>query len=489
MTSSSDTGLPILLREIVQKRRDFGTAIRLNGSTSYVNLGNGNPFAGDFFVHMRVKWFGPTATFQHLLSKRTSYGPTTMMFDLAIHNTTGAIIQDTGSSALDTGFTLPIGKWVDLVYTHDGRDKVYINSQLEYQTTDRIMGTGTDAPITIGAVDTPLAEFFNGEIDEIVIGIGNPTWKDVVAMDAKSKFTSDSESEGIYAPWTQLECNEGFGTTLVDSSGNGNDGTLVNCEYSSNVFLKTGGLGMVLPNSISGLVAHYKADSGVYSDAGTTLAVDQDTVQQWNDKSINANNVTQATAGNRPKYVADAINGKPALLFSNARADVLAIADNASISLTKRVHMFAVVKPTTIISTAGIICKDTGALSNPEYAIWLSNGAININLTSAGNTNIGSTANLTAIAGSEYIVEGSYNLININTWQNGELSFTVATNSNGMGDTTGDLRIGAQKATFSTRSFDGYIAEIIIFDRELSSDERVGVEKYLSNKYGITLNI
>jgi len=239
MASSTDTGLPILTSEIRQQLRDFGTGLRFDGSTSYISLGTGNPFSSDFYISMWVKWFGSTGNFQHLLSKRTSYGASTMMFDLAIHNTTGAIIQDTGSSALDTGFILPKGRWAHLCYVHDGRDEVYVDCQMEYTTTDRTMGTGTTAPITIGGVDTPITEFFYGEIDEVVIGIGNPSWKDVVAMKAKYKYTSDSLSEGTFAPYAYYKCDEGSGTTLVDSSGNDITGTLSGVTYSSNVVMKT----------------------------------------------------------------------------------------------------------------------------------------------------------------------------------------------------------------------------------------------------------
>lgn len=237
-------GQPVSLSEISQKRRDFGTALRFDGSTTYATLGTGNPFTGSFYISMRLKWFGPTATYQHILSKRTSYGASTMMFDLAINTpgTSNEFIFDTGNVTLSTGCVPPTGIWSHLCWVHDesvNYESLYLNCQREYITTKRTLGTGTTAPIVLGGVDTPKAEFFYGEQDEVVIGIGNPSWRDVVAMDAKSKFTSDSESDGIYAPWTLLNCDEGSGTTLIDSSGNGNGGTLVNTTYSSNVFMKT----------------------------------------------------------------------------------------------------------------------------------------------------------------------------------------------------------------------------------------------------------
>jgi hypothetical protein len=70
-----------------------------------------------------------------------------------------------------------------------------------------------------------------------------------------------------------------------------------------------------MPVSLSAVTAWYKADAGVYSDAGTTPAADGATVQQWNDQSGNGNHATQATSGSRPAYRATAHNGRPVLQF------------------------------------------------------------------------------------------------------------------------------------------------------------------------------
>lgn len=59
----------------------------------------------------------------------------------------------------------------------------------------------------------------------------------------------------------------------------------------------------------------YTADFGVYSDAGTTPAVDLATVQQWNDQSGNANHLSQATAGSRPQYLATGFNSIQGIRF------------------------------------------------------------------------------------------------------------------------------------------------------------------------------
>lgn len=89
-----------------------------------------------------------------------------------------------------------------------------------------------------------------------------------------------------------------------------------------------GGGGAWSPPSAGTLSLWVKATDGVYNDAGTTLATNSQTVQQWNDQSGNSRNVAQATAGNRPIYTSatpivtfDGVDDY--LRFSGSLADVV----------------------------------------------------------------------------------------------------------------------------------------------------------------------
>lgn len=73
------------------------------------------------------------------------------------------------------------------------------------------------------------------------------------------------------------------------------------------------------PGGISGLLFWFKADAGVFSDAGSTAANNGDTVQQWNDQSGNAIHASQATSGSRPTYRTNQINGLPAIDFATSK--------------------------------------------------------------------------------------------------------------------------------------------------------------------------
>ena len=54
-----------------------------------------------------------------------------------------------------------------------------------------------------------------------------------------------------------------------------------------------------------------------------------------------------------------------------------------------------------------------------------------------------------------------------------------------MARTNAPLRIGQQKSFFG-RFLAGYISEIIIFNRQLKNSEINDINKYLTQKYGIT---
>src|ERR1051325_2206475 len=101
------------------------------------------------------------------------------------------------------------------------------------------------------------------------------------------------------------------------------------------------------PVPTANLVLWLKADTQVYNNAGTTLATNGQTVQQWNDQSGNGYNVSQATSGNRPTFVTAAINSLPAVQLSAARPDGLEVANNSDFNLNTTVSMFGVIKVTS----------------------------------------------------------------------------------------------------------------------------------------------
>jgi hypothetical protein len=84
-------------------------------------------------------------------------------------------------------------------------------------------------------------------------------------------------------------------------------------QVNSIIYSQTGpgGVGSSTNNSL-----WLRADAGTFSDAGSTPALNNVRVQQWNDQSGNARNASQSTLLNRPFFHLNVNNGRPALRFT-----------------------------------------------------------------------------------------------------------------------------------------------------------------------------
>lgn len=225
-------GISLPVSALRQLIKDFGTCLDFR-SGGIVKIGTENPFTGNYYFAGWVKWYGNNGAYQHLFSKRDSYGGDTMMFDLFIDPTTDEVQLDTNTNQKDFSFVLPKYKWVYLVWVHnvtDSLDQFYVNGERVANLAIATLGTGVGALNSIGAVEAGASEPFNGLIDEVVIGQSAPTWEDVVAMYAKYNYPSK---------WAYFKFDEGSGTTATDSSGNSNNGTIATATYITNKVMTT----------------------------------------------------------------------------------------------------------------------------------------------------------------------------------------------------------------------------------------------------------
>jgi len=92
----------------------------------------------------------------------------------------------------------------------------------------------------------------------------------------------------------------------------------------------------------AGALFWFAADQQVYTDAGTTLATNGQTVQQWNDLSGNLD-IDQPTAGSRPQFVTNVQNSLPAVYFDDTRPDALWSAN--LLTTTQPFLLMFVIKP------------------------------------------------------------------------------------------------------------------------------------------------
>lgn len=206
--------------------KDFGTGLNFPGSAGSISLGTSNPFTGSFYFATWLKWAGLNGGFQTLFAKRDSYAANGMLFSMALDSSAGTLAVDTVTSFVPFAYRFPLAEWTHMMWVHDvagGRDKLYINGELNSNQGIGTLGTKTDALIMIGANQATSQDWLNGRLNDIVIGTGVPSADDAYNLCIKNI------RPGVV--WADLPLNEGSGTTALDVSGNGRNGTIAGATY------------------------------------------------------------------------------------------------------------------------------------------------------------------------------------------------------------------------------------------------------------------
>lgn len=234
------------------------------------------------------------------------------------------------------------------------------------------------------------------------------------------------------------------------------------------------------PNEIQGLVAWYKAD-GTYTLNGSN-------VSQWNDMSASGWNISQSTASAQPLYVANGLNGKPALYFD--AGDKLTTTLFSSIGTTTGYTVFYVARPIAIPnSNNALIYEFSNTLGyggvvhrlNPTNRLYVN--------TTSTTTNQGyvlySDVTNFYYGAVRFDGTGATNADRLKLYVNGTLqSMTLAGTIPATISYANGLSIGGTY-TASLSLFNGYICELFIYNRALSASEVTKMNKYLRQKYAL----
>ena len=259
--------------------------------------------------------------------------------------------------------------------------------------------------------------------------------------------------------------------------------TIFGVFISAYLFSQTGPAGV---ETSTDNVLWLKADQGTFSNAGATPSTAGGAVQQWNDQSGNSKNAIQLTAGFKPTWQTNAMNGLPAVRFDGNDDGIL----SAAITTSSTVTFFSVVRISTLSkSNPGILQgSPTGlgySVNPPDKSIgmWVNTASQRIwgrgIQTSTAQRNI---TQVTALAtNTTYIATNRYDGANINQYVNNAISGTVT--YDGTLRSWTDIAIGTQ----GTETWNGDIAEIIVYKKSLNEAQRHIVDNYLSAKYNITL--
>lgn len=200
-------------------------------------------------------------------------------------------------------------------------------------------------------------------------------------------------------------------------------------------------------------------------------------VATWVDKSASGFNVSNNTAAQQPTYTIGGLNGRNVLTFDGS-VDKLT---NAGASI-----------PGNDYTAFVVFNRTTAALRDAVFELGNagSRNALFIN-ESAGR--LGYYINGSFYHSSSAYTAGTYEVVSIvheNTtfglWRNGGSQIS-ATGGTARTNTTG-IYVGDDSS--SGDQLQGNIAELIVYDRNLTADERRDIENYLATKWGLaTVNV
>ncbi len=235
------------------------------------------------------------------------------------------------------------------------------------------------------------------------------------------------------------------------------------------------------PADLPGLVAWYTADQGVFSDFGTTPALDEQVIQQWNDISGNANHLQEATNG--PEFDTTGFNGAPAVRFFPATMQVSS-AVNGVVFNSSAMSAFVVGTMTTTTANFGRLLSfrgngqstdfdNTGGFQYPRNGT--SNG-ISPGFNSAGDTQAISLA-------TNYRLGLTISGTAITSYVN-NVAGAGGTSAGALNLTNGTLCIGAVAIALGT-NWAGAVAEVVLVNRAITSTERTNLDDYFKTHWGL----
>jgi hypothetical protein len=245
------------------------------------------------------------------------------------------------------------------------------------------------------------------------------------------------------------------------------------------------------------------------ADDASTVTESSGAVSQWNDKSGNARNATQASAGNRPTYQSAVINSRNVIRFSAASSQTLGCTGtagsfnflHASQGLLLAVGAVGTTAdPNALYGITGnsggfsvsrrgfnLLWDDrasvpssnrfgTAAFEGTNTAVF-NHGVPDILLPQSA-TIFGAATDATNATLAQRVTL----LLNGSTYQGSTASATASTSNASFDWQVGDYRTGSA-------FFQGDIAEMVIVSGAVATPDRQKLEGYLAHKWGLTANL
>ncbi len=405
----------------------------------------------------------------------------------------------TGAWAYSTGAIVPLNKWTHVAVTFDAYAnsiKFYVNGVYQntvnglylISTDDGLINIGRQGPTNCGC------NTFNGNIDELKVW---STVRTPEQISANYNSILNGNETGLVAYY---HFDETSGSTVADATANGNNGTIqgggsfVDSDWFpsttyANVSKIISGLtpgtkyyfrlsatstkGTTLSSASSFIYAPKIQDLALWLVADSGVTVDgSNAVSQWNDLSGNGLDATQVSEGHEPTLVTGALNGHSVVRFNGSSSYLW----TESVDLGSAVTIVAVAKTTGNTGNWQRIVSDNG------YFLFGYNSAEAYNYYGNGAW-VGAGSHKAANIGSYEILTTSITNTTDNSYLNGVASSAVGITRAAH---NAPLIIGAAWENSAYAQFlNGDIAELIIYNKILSVNERKAVEAKLMTKYHV----
>jgi len=241
------------------------------------------------------------------------------------------------------------------------------------------------------------------------------------------------------------------------------------------------------PASLPNLIAWYKADAGVFSDAGTTPATNGQKVRQWNDQSGNGYHLGQSDTNHQPVFQSTSWTGSKNAVFFDP-----AVGNEATLMTTSGVAM-----GTGSPFSCFAMCQlESGASANGRVLVYSAGGNEDfqggggILLSRDGSNQAigtyrnGSVATASIIYATDtrmgFIGDGTNTTPYVNNSAGTPSSDTQTFTSGGYVGVGG--AIGAGVTRFNSY-WKGKIAEIVLTNGALSSGDRNSLDAYFTSRW------
>jgi hypothetical protein len=371
-----------------------------------------------------------------------------------------------------------VGKWGNApTGTNGGAISTNVRLQLNYQYNTSIVSFSVNGSVT--GSGTPPFTFTGSGTSYIGSSTYSPnnfvgTMNEILYFNSSLSSSQRQQIEG-YLAWKwglqgSLPATHPYKSTPIPP--------LLSPPTSIPMMLTTSSFSDWSPTQISGCQLWLDATDS------SSVTLNSTSVTQWSDKSGNARHLTQSTLSNSPNYTR--VNSNYMIDFVRANKTYLINASYSQIYTNFTLYMIIKRKAAPVDTERIFVAIPVSYATDWNTQTGFSfSSTIELAANGSGTSfSDGSNLNVTM-----YSILTSSNSANV--YKNADTTSVISRSLGLTGNSIGILLGSGTNSGINTVSeqFNGYIGEVILFTKVLTSSERQQIEGYLAFKWGLQPNI